>query len=144
MQAASDVFLGWLRSTTGLDGRRDFYVRQLWDPKASADDREHGPRPSWPTTAGSAAGRSPAPTRARATASPSPAYLGGGDRFDRAIAAFAEAYADQNERDYDALAAAVKAGGIAADSGPELWIRAAGSGTVRRSPYEGVMPGSVG
>ena len=45
------------------------------------------------------------------------AYLGGGDRFDRAIAAFAEAYADQNERDHAALVAAVRGGRIAAEAG---------------------------
>ena len=45
------------------------------------------------------------------------AYLGRGDGFDRELARFAEAYADQNERDYDALAAAVKAGVVAADPG---------------------------
>jgi len=45
------------------------------------------------------------------------AYLGGSDKFDNAIAEFAEAYADENERDYAALAAAVLSGRAHAQSG---------------------------
>jgi predicted alpha/beta hydrolase len=44
-------------------------------------------------------------------------YLGSGDVFDGAIADFAELYADQNERDYEALVAAVKSGRVTAQSG---------------------------
>ena len=44
-------------------------------------------------------------------------YLGAGDSFDRALAAFAEAYADQNERDYDALREAVASGRLEAKAG---------------------------
>src|SRR3954447_19368570 len=102
MQAASDVLLGWQR-LTGFDGReRDFYIRQLWDGKGSADVdtmsadalRIYGELCGW--------------TLARAHARSGDrvaiaAYLGGGDAFDRAIAGFAEAYADQNERDFRAL-----------------------------------------
>ena len=71
-QAASDIFLGWLRSE-GLDGQEyDFYVRQLWDWKASADlsTLERG-GPAAPTRA-PAAGRSRAHTPAPATGSRSP------------------------------------------------------------------------
>ena len=65
MQAASDIFLGWLR-TEGLDGKqRDFYIRQLWDGKRSADVELMVPK-SWSTTGASAAGRSLVPTLARA------------------------------------------------------------------------------
>ena len=43
--------------------------------------------------------------------------MGGNDTFDRALASFAEAYADQNERDYDALEQAVASGRVAAETG---------------------------
>jgi uncharacterized protein (DUF2252 family) len=109
MQAASDVFLGWLRAE-GIDGRqRDFYVRQLWDGKASAEiDLMNA------TTMGYYA-KLCSWTLARAHARSGDriaiaAYLGGGDTFDRAIAEFGEAYADQNERDYAALSKAAKSG----------------------------------
>ena len=68
MQAASDIFLGWDR-VTGLDGNeRDFYVRQLWDWKVSADVERMTPT-GLAAYGRSAAGRSRAPTRAAATAS---------------------------------------------------------------------------
>ncbi len=117
MQATSDIMLGWLHTDAGLDGRpRDFYVRQLWDWKASAR-----------LDAGAARFLAPyagicAWTLARAHARSGDrvaiaAYLGPGDQFDRAIAKFAEAYADQSERDHEALVAAVKRGRITADAG---------------------------
>ena len=59
----------------------------------------------------------PAPTPARATASPWPAYLGNSDTFEKALAKFAESYADQNERDYEAFAAACKSGRLHAEEG---------------------------
>ena len=58
----------------------------------------------------------PAPTPAPATRSPSPPISGGGDRFDRALAEFAEAYADQNERDFEALGVAAHTGKIHAET----------------------------
>ncbi len=67
------------------------------------------------STGSSARRRSPTPTRARATASRSPAYLGSGDVFDRAILAFSEAYAEQNDRDYASLLEAVEAGRVSAE-----------------------------
>ena len=109
MQSASDVLLGWA-SATGVDGqRRDFYVRQLWDWKRSADietmtpERLHsyGQMCGW--TLARAHARSGDPI---AIAS----YLGGSDRFDRAMSDFAAAYADQNERDYSAFRDAVASG----------------------------------
>ena len=110
MQAASDILLGWLR-VDGRDGaRRDYYVRQLWDWKASADRRDDAPPRHARLRASCAAGRSPAPTPARATAI---AIARLPRRRRRASTArsrdFAERYADQNERDHAALAAVVPA-----------------------------------
>ncbi len=116
MQASSDIMLGWLR-TTGIDGEtRDFYVRQLWDWKSSADIETMAP-------AGMALyGRMCGATLARAHARSGDgiaiaSYLGRGDAFDRAIAGFAETYADQNERDHAALAKAVASGRVQATRG---------------------------
>jgi uncharacterized protein (DUF2252 family) len=119
MQAASDIFLGWLRQPPGIEDLklRDLYVRQLWDSKISADIAAMGP-------SGMAVyARLCAWTLARAHArSGDPiaiaSYLGSSDVFDRAIAAFAEAYADQNERDHAALLHAIAIGRVPAD--PEL------------------------
>ena len=72
MQAASDILLGWMR-TEGIDGaQRDFYVRQLWDWKGSADIETMSPSRDDRVRARCAAGRWRAPTPARATGSPSP------------------------------------------------------------------------
>jgi len=107
MQAASDILLGWLRvNEEGAD--RDYYVRQLWDWKTSATVEEMRPRDM--RTYGEMCAWALARAHAR---SGDPiaigAYLGSGDVFDRALADFAERYADQNERDYAAFAAAVGA-----------------------------------
>jgi uncharacterized protein (DUF2252 family) len=117
MQAASDIFLGWLRVEEGLDGKpRDFYGRQLKDWKGSAEIEQMVP-------AGMAAyGRLCGWTLARAHARSGDriaiaAYLGKGDSFDRAILEFSRAYGEQNERDYKELSAAVSAGRITAQSG---------------------------
>ena len=113
MQASSDIFLGWLR-VKGLDrAQRDFYVRQLWDWKLSADLDTM--RPSVVAAYGGLCGWTLARAHARsgdgiAIAS----YLGTGDTFDRALAEFAAAYADQNERDFRALTGAVESGDISA------------------------------
>ncbi len=116
MQAASDLFLGWKRVASGLDGRqRDFFIRQLNDWKGSAEVETMIPR-------GMAVyARLCAWTLARAHARSGDriaiaSYLGSGSVFDNAIAAFAELYADQNERDYAALVEAVKSGRIEATS----------------------------
>ena len=104
MQAASDVFLGWIRAT-GLDGvKRDFYVRQLWDWKASADvdSMDAASLKSYAEICGWTLARAHARSGDRIALA---AYLGSGDVFDRAMADFAEAYADQNERDYAAVTA---------------------------------------
>lgn len=115
MQAASDVFLGWV-TAQGLDGReRHYYVRQLWDGKGSADvDRMSEPELSiYASLCGEALARAHARSGDRfAIAS----YLGKGDPFDEAMARFAESYADQNERDYERVAAAAASGEIEARS----------------------------
>jgi uncharacterized protein (DUF2252 family) len=117
MQASSDIFLGWQRIKAGLDGRtRDFYVRQLRDWKFSVEIQLL--RPEGLQMYGALCGWTLARAHARsgdriAIAS----YLGGSDVFDRAIAKFAVAYADQNERDYHALVDAVKSGRITAEQG---------------------------
>jgi uncharacterized protein (DUF2252 family) len=115
-QAAGDVLLGWL-TADGVDGkRRDFYVRQLWDGKGSADIEAM----SAPTMAGYAGlcgwtlARGHARTGDRGAIA---AYLGKGDGFDRAIVEFAAAYADQNEADYRVLKAAEAAGELEVESG---------------------------
>jgi len=116
MQAASDIMLGWERVVT-IDGEtRDFYVRQLWDEKASAEIELMD-------AAGLAAyGRVCGWTLARAHARSGDriaiaAYLGSRDPFDRAMASFAETYADQNERDHSALRTAVESGTVEARTG---------------------------
>ena len=115
MQAASDIFLGWFRTPGTLDGvARDFYVRQLWDWKASADIEARPPGPIYAEMCGWTLARAHARSGDRIAIA---AYLGAGDRFDRAVQAFAEAYADQNERDHRALAEAVQAGRVAATTG---------------------------
>jgi uncharacterized protein (DUF2252 family) len=117
MQAASDIFLGWERVQLGMDGKpHDFYIRQLWDWKISANVEVmtadelmvYGKLCAW--------------TLARAHARSGDrvaiaAYLGKNDEFDHALAEFASAYADQNDRDYQALVDAVKSGRIKAETG---------------------------
>ena len=115
MQATSDIFLGWQRVEGGLDGgTRDFYIRQLRDWKFSLDVDAMIPRGM--RLYGQLCGWTLARAHARsgdriAIAS----YLGGSDVFDRAITDFAAAYADQNERDHQALVDAVTAGRITAE-----------------------------
>jgi uncharacterized protein (DUF2252 family) len=109
MQSASDILLGWIR-TPGHDGViRDFYIRQLWDGKGSAMVEVMDPD-TLATYAG-LCGWTLARAHARSgDAAAIAGYLGSGDAFDRALAAFAEEYADQNERDYAALKQAVDSG----------------------------------
>jgi len=116
MQASSDIFLGWQRSE-GLDGAsHDYYVRQLQDWKGSIDTETMVPQGL------EAYGRLCAGTLARAHARSGDrfaiaAYLGNSDNFEKALAKFAESYADQNERDYEAFAAACKSGRLHAEMG---------------------------
>jgi uncharacterized protein (DUF2252 family) len=114
MQAASDIFLGWQRTEAGLDGRpRDFYVRQLRDWKFSVDTGSM--LPAGLELYGALCGWTLARAHARSGDRIAiAAYLGGSAVFDRAVTAFASAYADQNERDYRSLAEAVASGRIIA------------------------------
>ncbi len=115
MQAAGDIFLGWL-TAKGVDGvSRDFYLRQLWDWKTSADVDAMTPR------ALRAYGRACAWTLARAHARTGDrfavaAYVGKGESLDRAMTDFAARYADQNEKDHQALADAVASGRLEAST----------------------------
>ncbi len=116
MQTGSDIFLGWLR-VEDIDGdSRDYYIRQLHDWKGSADVdtlKVHGA-----TMYARMCGATLARAHARsgdwiAIAS----YLGKAPNFDRAIADFSSAYADQNERDYEALVSAARAGRVPVETG---------------------------
>lgn len=108
MQPASDMFLGW-----GRGPKRDFFIRQLRDMKLSAMVETFGRAEMLIYAAW--CGRALALAHAR---SGSPVvlsgYMGKGDAFDKAIAAFSFAYADQNERDHTALMSAIKAGRVEA------------------------------
>lgn len=117
MQAASDIFLGWTRAQEGIDGRaHDYYVRQLWDWKLSMDVATmtvdeisvYVRMCAWTLA------RSHARSGDRIAIS---AYLGKNAMFEHALAEFATAYADQNQRDYHALVDAVKTGRINASRG---------------------------
>ena len=115
-QAASDIMLGWIRTTDTGGVSRDFYMRQLWDGKGSAIIESMNPHGM--TMYAQLCGSSLAKAHARSgDAIAIGSYLGSGDAFDRALASFAEAYADQNERDYDALAAAADSGRVKAETG---------------------------
>ncbi len=110
-QATGDILLGWT-TAVGPDGKkRDFYVRQLWDQKGSAQVESMSAQRMevYARLCGTILARAHARSGDRIAIA---SYLGGGDRFDRAITEFAGAYADQNERDYDALLRAVDAGRI--------------------------------
>ncbi|HEX4483598.1 MAG TPA: DUF2252 domain-containing protein, partial [Solirubrobacteraceae bacterium] len=117
MQASSDIFLGWLHVDAGLDGRaRDFYVRQLKDWKGSAEIEQMVPKGL--ATYGRLCGWTLARAHARSGDRVAiAAYLGRGPSFERALVQFADAYAEQNRRDYDALSAAAASGRIAAETG---------------------------
>jgi uncharacterized protein (DUF2252 family) len=117
MQSASDIFLGWVHVESGIDDQpRDFYGRQLKDWKGSFETE--GAPPKGMALYGRVCGWMLA--RAHACSGDRIAiatYLGSGETFDRAIADFSEAYADQNEQDHRALAEAVKSGRVVAETG---------------------------
>jgi len=109
MQAESDIFLGWTHAV-GADGvDRDYYLRQLKDWKLSVPIEPALPSGLrvYARLCGWTLARAHARSGDRISLA---AYLGGSDRFDQAIADFAETYADQNERDFATLQAAVKNG----------------------------------
>ncbi len=107
MQAAGDIFLGWDR-VRGVDGvSRDFYMRQLWDWKVSANVHAMSPEVleiyaqicGW--TLARAHARSGDPVAIAA-------YLGSSEAFDRAMMQFAAIYGKQNKRDHRALCDAIQ------------------------------------
>ncbi|MFG2548381.1 DUF2252 domain-containing protein [Streptomyces sp. NPDC048581] len=113
MQAASDIFLGW-QHVTGFDGReRDFYVRQLrdWKGIARPETMDAGTLGLFARLCGASLARSHARSGDPIAIA---AYLGRGDGFDRALVEFARSYADQNERDHQALTDAVAEGRVMA------------------------------
>ncbi len=117
IQPVSDIFLGWQRSAPARDGKtHDFYVRQLRDWKFSMDiDRMH---PSGMEIYGELCAWTLARSHARSGDSVAiAAYLGSSDVFDQAIVQFASSYADQTERDHQALAKAAATGRIIAQRG---------------------------
>lgn len=111
MQAASDIFLGW----TGI-GSIDFYVRQLRDMKlsVSVESLSESRFVRYCELCGWALARAHARSGDPAQVS---GYLGSNDTFDRAIASFAETYADQTERDHAAPLGAAQAGRIPIETG---------------------------
>ena len=116
IQSGSDILLGWIREKNADGVAHDFYVRQLWDAKGSASVEtmtqpnlaDYGRLCGW--TLAKAHARSGDPIAIAA-------YLGKSDVFDRALAAFAEAYADQNERDHALLNEAVQERRVTAETG---------------------------
>jgi len=116
MQASSDIFLGW-HSVVGPDGvTRDFYMRQLWDWKASAsiETMDSEALGIYAGISGWTLARAHARTGDEIAIG---AYLGGGKAFDHAIADFSSSYAEQNQVDYQALVNAVADGDLIADAG---------------------------
>lgn len=117
MQTASDVMLGWVRAKGIDDEQRDFYVRQLWDWKGSVQVESMDARGlvAYAEICGMTLAHAHARGGDRIAIG---SYLGKSDVFDTAMVEFAEAYADQSERDYEALKAAVDAGRIEAMAEP--------------------------
>jgi len=116
MQASSDIFLGWLRARPTGGRYVDYYLRQLRDWKMSAVIEEMIPPGMlfYAQLCGWTLARAHARAGDRISIA---AYLGNSAKFDNAVADFAETYADQNERDHAALAAAVEDGRVEAQPG---------------------------
>jgi uncharacterized protein (DUF2252 family) len=115
MQASSDIFLGWQRNEVGMDGKpHDFYMRQLRDWKFSLDIEDLIPRGMrlYGQLCGWTLARAHARSGDRIAIA---AYLGASDTFDQAVTEFAAAYADQNEKDHQALLDAASSGRITAE-----------------------------
>jgi uncharacterized protein (DUF2252 family) len=115
MQASSDIFLGWLAASPADGWTDDYYLRQLRDWKASVDLEHMSPRSFdvYARMCGWTLARAHARSGDRIVLA---GYLGRSDAFDQAVAAFAEAYADVNERDHAALAEAVATGRVEAET----------------------------
>jgi uncharacterized protein (DUF2252 family) len=116
MQATSDIFLGWQHVVGEGEVHHDYYMRQLWDWKASVDIENmpadvmsiYGEITGWVLARGHARSGDPIAIGS---------YLGSGDSFDRALVEFARTYADQNDRDHAALVDAIATGRVQAESG---------------------------
>jgi uncharacterized protein (DUF2252 family) len=118
LQAASDILLGWV-TATGVDGQaRQFYVRQLWDAKGSVQIERMDPRAmvAYAEICGTTLAHAHARGGDRVAIA---SYLGKGEAFDEAMVEFAEAYADQNERDYATLREAAREGQIEVAADPK-------------------------
>ena len=116
MQAASDIFLGYDHITDADGTRRTYYMRQLWDWKASADIETMTPDTLsiYAQMCGWTLARAHACTGDRVAIA---SYLGKGTDFDEAIAEFAASYAEQNDLDHQALLEAIDQGRIKAQTG---------------------------
>jgi uncharacterized protein (DUF2252 family) len=112
-QASSDIFLGWDRADFEGIGH-DFYVRQLWDHKLSAqiDLMEPQTLEVYGEICASTLARAHARSGDRIAIA---SYLGSGPVFERSVAEFARDYAAQNQRDYEEVVAAIDAGVLAVD-----------------------------
>jgi uncharacterized protein (DUF2252 family) len=116
MQTVSDIFLGWVR-VKGFDGRtRDFYLRQLRDWKGSAEIESMVPEGvrAYGELCGWTLARAHARSGDRIAIA---AYLGSSPAFDVAVREFADAYADQTERDHRLLVEAIDSGRVSAQTG---------------------------
>ena len=111
MQAASDIFLGWMSDQA--KPRRHFYMRQLRDAKIKPVIEKATPSQlrNFATLCGRALGMAHARSGDAAVLS---GYLGKSEVFEDSMTEFAVAYAEQNERDFDAFLGAIKAGRIEA------------------------------
>jgi uncharacterized protein (DUF2252 family) len=112
MQAASDVFLGWMTGPLGPQ----YYWRQLWDAKLSANLESMQPDGllAYARICGWALARAHARSGSAAAIA---AYIGTSGRFERGMLEFAQAYAEQNRRDHAALVAAIASGRVRAERG---------------------------
>ncbi len=110
MQPASDIFLGW---TEGGMGGRHYYVRQLRDVKIKLPVETYDK--SRMIIFVECCGHSLALSHARSgDAAVISGYMGKSDVFDKSLAAFSVAYADQNEKDHAAFKRAIRAGKVKA------------------------------
>jgi uncharacterized protein (DUF2252 family) len=116
MQAATDIFLGWTRLAPPGRPAADYYVRQLrdWKYAVPIERLDAASMATYGRMCGWTLARAHARTGDRIAIA---AYLGSSDKFDQALAGFAETYADQTEKDHAALADAVASGRTSALAG---------------------------
>jgi uncharacterized protein (DUF2252 family) len=115
MQAASDPLLGWYHIKGFDGGDHDFYVRQLWDGKASIDVSQLGPAGlvAYGESCGWTLARGHARSGDRVAMA---AYLGDDAAFENALVEFSRSYADTNESDHGQLCAAIADGRLPAET----------------------------